>query len=379
MSETLALTEQLITQRSLTPNDQNCQKIIAERLAALNFECETIISKDVTNLWAVKRGTNGLEGKLLAFAGHTDVVPTGPVEQWTSPPFLPTQRNGKLYGRGAADMKTSLAAFVVATEEFINEYQHHRGSIAFLITSDEEGLATNGTLKIVNTLKKRRERLDYCIIGEPTSITNLGDVIKNGRRGSISGKLIVQGVQGHIAYPYLAKNPIHLLAPALNELATEKWDKGNEYFQETTWQASNLHAGNGVTNMIPSYVELLFNFRFSTESTIEGLRRRVHDILDRHQLYYRLKWLINGMPFLTPRGELSNALEDAIRKETGLTTKLSTNGGTSDGRFITQICPQVIEFGPPNGSIHKIDEHIDIRFIDQLKNIYQSVLEQLIV
>ncbi|MDU0810154.1 MAG: succinyl-diaminopimelate desuccinylase [Burkholderia sp.] len=379
MSETLVLTEQLITEQSVTPNDQNCQKIIIERLNALNFECEKIISHDVTNLWAVKRGADGLEGKLLVFAGHTDVVPTGPLEQWTSPPFVPTHRNGKLYGRGASDMKTSLAAFVVATEKFINEHQNHRGSIAFLITSDEEGPATNGTRKIVDLLRKRQERLDYCLIGEPTSITRLGDVIKNGRRGSMSGELIVHGIQGHIAYPYLAKNPIHLLAPALTELVAEQWDTGNEYFQETTWQASNLHAGSGAINMIPSYARLLFNFRFSTESSVKELRRRVHAILDRHQLYYTLKWLTNGMPFLTPHCELSNALKIAIRKETGIETKLSTTGGTSDGRFITKICSQVIEFGPPNSSIHKIDEHIDICFIDQLRNIYQRVLEQLVM
>ena len=286
--------------------------------------------------------------------------------------------DGKLYGRGAADMKTSLAAFVVASEEFVAAHPGHRGAIAFLITSDEEGPATDGTVKVVELLEARGERLDYCIVGEPTSTAELGDVVKNGRRGSMSGELIVKGVQGHIAYPHLAKNPIHLLAPALAELAAEQWDEGNEYFPPTTWQVSNLHAGTGATNVIPGHADLMFNFRFSTASTVEGLQARVHAILDKHGLEYTLKWSVSGLPFLTPRGDLSNALENAIRAETGLTTELSTTGGTSDGRFIARICPQVIEFGPPNGSIHKIDEHIDVRFVDPLKNVYRRVLEQLI-
>ncbi|WP_175854328.1 succinyl-diaminopimelate desuccinylase [Burkholderia anthina] len=378
MSATLALTEQLIARASVTPDDQHCQQIMTERLTALGFECETIASHGVTNLWAVKRGADGRDGKLLAFAGHTDVVPTGPLEQWTSPPFIPAHRDGKLYGRGAADMKTSLAAFVVASEEFVAAHPGHRGAIAFLITSDEEGPATDGTVKVVELLETRGERLDYCIVGEPTSNTELGDVVKNGRRGSMSGELIVKGVQGHIAYPHLAKNPIHLLAPALAELAAEQWDEGNEYFPPTTWQVSNLHAGTGATNVIPGHADLMFNFRFSTASTVEGLQARVHAILDKHGLEYTLKWSVSGLPFLTPRGDLSNALEHAIRAETGITTELSTTGGTSDGRFIARICPQVIEFGPPNGSIHKIDEHIDVRFVDPLKNVYRRVLEQLI-
>ncbi|KVQ31063.1 succinyl-diaminopimelate desuccinylase [Burkholderia ubonensis] len=378
MSATLSLTEQLIARASVTPDDQHCQQIMTERLAALGFDIETIASHGVTNLWAVKRGAAGRDGKLLAFAGHTDVVPTGPLEQWTSPPFIPAHRDGKLYGRGAADMKTSLAGFVVATEEFVAAHPNHRGSIAFLITSDEEGPATDGTVKVVELLETRGERVDYCIVGEPTSTAELGDVVKNGRRGSMSGELIVKGVQGHIAYPHLAKNPIHLLAPALAELAAEQWDEGNEYFPPTTWQVSNLHAGTGATNVIPGHIDLLFNFRFSTASTVEGLQARVHAILDKHGLDYELNWSISGLPFLTPRGELSNALETAIRAETGLTTELSTTGGTSDGRFIARICPQVIEFGPPNGSIHKIDEHIEVRFIDPLKNVYRRVLEQLI-
>ncbi|KVU37448.1 succinyl-diaminopimelate desuccinylase [Burkholderia ubonensis] len=378
MSATLALTEQLIARASVTPDDQHCQQIMTERLAALGFDIETIASHGVTNLWAVKRGAAGRDGKLLAFAGHTDVVPTGPLEQWTSPPFIPAHRDGKLYGRGAADMKTSLAGFVVATEEFVAAHPNHRGSIAFLITSDEEGPATDGTVKVVELLETRGERVDYCIVGEPTSTAELGDVVKNGRRGSMSGELIVKGVQGHIAYPHLAKNPIHLLAPALAELAAEQWDEGNEYFPPTTWQVSNLHAGTGATNVIPGHIDLLFNFRFSTASTVDGLQARVHAILDKHGLDYELNWSISGLPFLTPRGELSNALETAIRAETGITTELSTTGGTSDGRFIARICPQVIEFGPPNGSIHKIDEHIEVRFIDPLKNVYRRVLEQLI-
>ncbi|MDR6503609.1 succinyl-diaminopimelate desuccinylase [Burkholderia sp. DN3021] len=378
MSATLALTEQLIARASVTPDDQHCQQIMTARLAALGFECETIASHGVTNLWAVKRGADGRDGKLLAFAGHTDVVPTGPLEQWTSPPFIPAHRDGKLYGRGAADMKTSLAAFVVASEEFVAAHPGHRGAIAFLITSDEEGPATDGTVKVVELLQARGERVDYCIVGEPTSTAELGDVVKNGRRGSMSGELVVKGVQGHIAYPHLAKNPIHLLAPALAELAAEQWDEGNEYFPPTTWQVSNLHAGTGATNVIPGHADLLFNFRFSTASTVEGLQARVHAILDKHGLEYTLKWSVSGLPFLTPRGELSNALENAIRTETGITTELSTTGGTSDGRFIARICPQVIEFGPPNGSIHKIDEHIEVRFVDPLKNVYRRVLEQLI-
>jgi succinyl-diaminopimelate desuccinylase len=382
MSATLALTEQLIARASVTPDDRHCQQLMTERLAAIGFACETIESHGVTNLWAVRRGTGGGAGNpqapLLAFAGHTDVVPTGPLEQWSSPPFVPTQRDGKLYGRGAADMKTSLAAFVVASEEFVAAHPQHRGSIGFLITSDEEGPATDGTVKVVELLRERGEKLDYCIVGEPTSTHTLGDCVKNGRRGSMSGKLVVKGVQGHIAYPHLAKNPVHLLAPALTELVAERWDDGNEYFPPTTWQVSNLHSGTGASNVIPGHAEVLFNFRFSTASTAEGLQQRVHAILERHGLDYELHWTISGQPFLTPRGELSGALERAIRDETGVATELSTTGGTSDGRFIARICPQVVEFGPPNGSIHKIDEHIDVAFVDPLKNVYRRVLEQLI-
>ncbi|TDG09444.1 succinyl-diaminopimelate desuccinylase [Paraburkholderia guartelaensis] len=378
MSATLALTEALIARASVTPDDQHCQRIMTERLGALGFACETIESNGVTNLWAVKRGTAGAQGPLLAFAGHTDVVPTGPIEQWSSPPFQPSHRDGVLYGRGAADMKTSLAAFVVASEEFVAAHPQHRGAIAFLITSDEEGPATDGTVKVVEALQARGERMDYCIVGEPTSTNTLGDCVKNGRRGSMSGKLVVKGVQGHIAYPHLAKNPVHLLAPALAELVAEKWDDGNEYFPPTTWQVSNMHSGTGASNVIPGHADVMFNFRFSTASTVEGLQKRVHAILDKHGLEYDLHWSVSGLPFLTPRGALSNALEKAIHDETGVTTELSTTGGTSDGRFIARMCEQVVEFGPPNASIHKIDEHIEVKFIDPLKNVYRRVLEQLI-
>ncbi|GJG95565.1 succinyl-diaminopimelate desuccinylase [Cupriavidus pauculus] len=382
MNPTLALTEDLMRRRSVTPADEGCQAVLEARLTALGFTCENLVSGPdtfrVTNLWAVKRGTQGTAGKLLAFAGHTDVVPTGPLEQWSSDPFVPTQRDGKLYGRGAADMKTSIAGFVVACEEFIAQHPDHAGSIAFLITSDEEGPAHDGTVKVVEALKARGERLDYCVIGEPTSVDTLGDMVKNGRRGSLSGKLTVKGVQGHIAYPHLARNPIHLAAPALAALVGETWDQGNEYFPPTTWQMSNIHAGTGATNVIPGHATIDFNFRFSTASTPDGLKQRVHAILDQHGLEYTLDWTLGGEPFLTPRGDLSDALSAAIAAEMGVTTELSTTGGTSDGRFIAKICPQVIEFGPPNASIHKIDEHVEVRFIEPLKNVYRGVLERLI-
>ncbi|WP_423196996.1 MULTISPECIES: succinyl-diaminopimelate desuccinylase [unclassified Cupriavidus] len=382
MNATLALTEDLIRRRSVTPADEGCQAVLTARLAALGFTCESIVSGPddfrVTNLWAVRRGTQGQAGKLLAFAGHTDVVPTGPLDQWSSDPFLPSHRDGKLYGRGAADMKTSIAGFVVAVEEFLQRHPDHAGSIAFLITSDEEGPAHDGTIKVVDALRARGERLDYCVVGEPTSVDTLGDMVKNGRRGSLSGKLTVRGVQCHIAYPHLGRNPIHLVAPALTELVGEVWDEGNEYFPPTTWQMSNIHAGTGATNVVPGHITIDFNFRFSTASTPEGLKARVHAILDAHQLDYTLDWTLGGSPFLTPRGELSEALSAAIAAETGVKTELSTTGGTSDGRFIATICPQVIEFGPPNASIHKIDEHVEVRFIEPLKNIYRGVLERLI-
>jgi succinyl-diaminopimelate desuccinylase len=374
MSKTLALTEELISLHSVTPADGGCQLKMAERLKPLGFDCETIASGDVTNLWA-RRGT---AQPLLVFAGHTDVVPTGPLDQWSSDPFVPTHRDGKLYGRGAADMKTSLAAMVVAVEEFVAAHPAHKGSIGFLITSDEEGPAIDGTVIVCNQLKARGEQLDYCIVGEPTSVKQIGDMIKNGRRGTMSGKLIIKGIQGHIAYPHMAKNPIHLAMPALAELATIEWDKGNEYYLPTSWQMSNLHAGTGASNVIPGECVIDFNFRFSTASTVEGLQQRVHATLDKHGFDYDLQWIVGGLPFLTPRGELSDALSAAIKAETGLDTELSTTGGTSDGRFIAQICPQVVEFGPTNASIHKIDEHVAVTEIEPLKNIYRRALENLL-
>ena len=374
VSKTLALAEELISLSSVTPQDKGCQDRLIELLSPLGFVCETIQSGEVTNLWARK----GTTQPLLVFAGHTDVVPTGPRDQWQSDPFLPSHRDGKLYGRGAADMKTSIAAMVVAVEEFTLAHPNHSGSIGFLITSDEEGPATDGTVVVCEKLKARGEQLDYCIVGEPTSSGELGDMIKNGRRGTMSGKLIIKGVQGHIAYPHLAKNPLHLAMPALAELAAEKWDDANEYYLPTSWQMSNIHGGTGASNVIPGEMVIDFNFRFSTASTVEDLQKRVHAILDKHALEYSLAWIIGGRPFLTPRGALSAALASAIKAETGIETELSTTGGTSDGRFIAQICPQVIEFGPPNGSIHKIDEHIEVRFIDPLKNIYRKTLENLL-
>ena len=373
-SKTLALTEKLIALSSVTPDDKGCQQHLIDLLTPLGFVCETIQSNDVTNLWA-RRGT---ASPVFVFAGHTDVVPTGPAEQWASAPFIPTQRDGKLYGRGAADMKTSIAAMVVACEEFIAARPDHSGSIAFLITSDEEGPATDGTVIVCEQLKARGVTIDYCLVGEPTSSAQLGDMIKNGRRGSLSGRLTVKGVQGHIAYPQLAKNPIHVAAQAIADLVAERWDEGNEYYLPTSWQMSNIHAGTGANNVIPGAMVIDFNFRFSTASTAEGLRQRVHAILDKHDFQYHIDWTLSGQPFLTPRGTLSDALSNAIFEETGVSTELSTTGGTSDGRFIAQICPQVIEFGPPNASIHKIDEHIELRHIDPLTNIYRRTLEHLL-
>ena len=381
MSRTLQLAEQLIACRSVTPLDGGCQALIAGRLQAIGFECHTLMrgpdAGRVTNLWAVRRGT-GLAPKLLAFAGHTDVVPTGPLDQWHSDPFVPTHRGGHLYGRGAADMKSSLAAMVVAAEEFVESHPAHGGSVAFLLTSDEEGPSVDGTLKVCEWLVQRNERLDYCIVGEPTSVLHLGDMIKNGRRGTLSGKLRVIGVQGHIAYPHLARNPIHSLAPALAELVAMRWDEGNAYFPPTSWQVSNIHAGTGAGNVIPGDAVVDFNFRFSTESTPAQLKQRVEAVLDSHGLQYELAWTLGGEPFLTPVGELSAALADAIRANTAVTTELSTTGGTSDGRFIAKICPQVIEFGPLNETIHKIDERVEVASLDPLKNIYRDTLVRLV-
>ena len=382
MSRTLRLAEQLISRRSVTPDDAGCQALLAERLAPLGFECQTLVfgptEAQVTNLWAMRRGNAGDAGKLLVFAGHTDVVPTGPLEAWTSDPFVPTHRDGRLYGRGAADMKSSIAAFVIAVEEFVAAQPGHAGSIALLLTSDEEGPSIDGTVKVCEWLQQRGTRLDYCVVGEPTSVEQLGDMIKNGRRGTLSGKLRVKGVQGHIAYPHLAKNPIHLAAPALAEWVAMSWDTGNAYFPPTSWQMSNIHAGTGANNVIPGELVIDFNFRFSTESTPQSLKDRVHAVLDRHDIDHDLAWTLGGEPFLTPVGELSQALSQAILSQTGVRTELSTTGGTSDGRFLAKICPQVVEFGPLNASIHKIDEWTEVAGLDPLKNIYRETLEKLL-
>lgn len=378
MTRALQLTEQLVSRRSVTPEDDDCQRILAERLRPLGFSCETISSGPddfrVTNLWARRAGRSP---RTLVFAGHTDVVPTGPLEQWSSDPFSPTHRDGKLYGRGAADMKTSIAAFVVAVEEFIAANTDPALSIGLLITSDEEGPSVDGTVVVCDRLAQRGEQLDWCIVGEPTSVENLGDMIKNGRRGTLSGKLTVRGVQGHIAYPQLARNPIHQALPALAELAATDWDRGNDFFPPTGFQVSNIHGGTGATNVIPGTVVVDFNFRFSTESTAEGLKDRTEAVLQGHGLEYELKWVLGGQPFLTRPGELVDALRGAIREQTGRETELSTTGGTSDGRFISRICPQVVEFGPLNASIHKIDEHVRVADIEPLKDIYKSTLARL--
>ncbi|MBT9611790.1 MAG: succinyl-diaminopimelate desuccinylase [Burkholderiales bacterium] len=372
-SSTLDLAKALIARRSLTPDDAGCQEILIERLQKLGFKIEPMRFGNVDNFWA-RRGTTG---PILCFAGHTDVVPTGPVEQWVSEPFTPTERDGMLYGRGAADMKTSLAAFITAIEGFVAQHPNHNGSIALLITSDEEGIAVDGTVKVVETLQARNERIDYCIVGEPTCVDKLGDTVKNGRRGSLSGHLIVKGIQGHIAYPHLAKNPIHLVAPAIAELAATEWDQGNEFFPPTTWQISNMRGGTGATNVIPGEVEILFNFRFCTASTVDSLKSRVLALLDRHDLDYSIEWEYSK-PYLTGRGNLVDAISLAIKEVTGVETELSTSGGTSDGRFIADICPQVIELGPRNATIHKLNECVELDHIEPLREIYQRTLEKLI-
>jgi succinyl-diaminopimelate desuccinylase len=374
MSDTLELARALIARRSVTPDDGGCQELLAARLRPLGFRVEPLVSNGVTNLWA-RRGT---QPPLVCFAGHTDVVPTGPLGQWQSDPFVPTERDAKLFGRGAADMKTSVAAFVTATEAFVRGRPDHRGSIAMLITSDEEGVATDGTVKVVERLQGRGERIDYCVVGEPTSVDRLGDMVKNGRRGSLSGRLVVKGVQGHVAYPDRSRNPIHQLAPALAELVATQWDPGTADFPPTSWQVSNVHGGTGATNVIPGEIEVQFNFRFSTASTAEGLKVRVSEILTRHGLDYAIEWTLGGEPFLTPRGELVSATLAAIKEVTGVAAEVSTTGGTSDGRFIRRICPQVVEFGPVNQSIHRLNEHIELAAIEPLRRIYERVLEKLL-
>lgn len=369
-SPTLDLACELIARPSVTPQDEGCLTLIAERLAPLGFVCERMDFADTCNLWA-RRGTSG---PLLCLAGHTDVVPPGPLERWTSAPFTPTQRDGMLYGRGAADMKTSLAAFVTAIERFVAEHPDHAGSLALLLTSDEEGCAANGTVKVVETLAARGEHLDYCIVGEPTSVSTLGDMIKNGRRGSLSGTLTVKGKQGHVAYPHLARNPIHALAPALAELSTTVWDEGNEFFPPTTFQVSNIHAGTGANNVIPGECEVMFNFRFASVSTAEDLKQRTCEILDRHGLEHHIDWHLSGQPFLTGRGALVEALTASIDTVCGQQAALSTTGGTSDGRFIAAICKEVVEFGPVNASIHQINECVALDAIEALSDVYRHTM-----
>ena len=380
-SATLRLAEQLIARPSVTPDDAGCQDLIAERLRASGFDCTALPfgpeGKRVSNLWAHRSGSDPA-AKLLVFAGHTDVVPTGPLDAWSSDPFTPTQRDGRLFGRGAADMKGSIAAMVVAAEEFAATRPSHRGGVALLITSDEEGPSIDGTARVCDWLVERGVRLDYCIVGEPTSVERLGDTIKNGRRGTLSGKLRVRGVQGHIAYPHLARNPIHLVAPALAELVGIEWDRGNAHFQPTSWQASNIHAGTGAGNVIPGDVVVDFNFRFSTESTPASLRERLESIVARHGVDHEIDWTLGGEPFLTEPGVLSSALADAIREHAGVVTTLSTSGGTSDGRFVKRICKELIELGPVNESIHKVDESVEIASLDVLKDIYRGALERLV-
>lgn len=378
MSNTLRLTEQLMALPSVTPTDGGCTALIQSHLDPLGFNAEVIDCGPETfrvrNLWTKRPGTTQ---KTLAFAGHVDVVPTGPLSQWTSDPFTPTHRDGKLFGRGACDMKASLAAMVVATQEFLKETPNPALGIAFLLTSDEEGPAVDGTVRVCELLKTRNQAPDFCIVGEPTSVKQTGDMIKNGRRGSLSGKLKVMGIQGHIAYPQLADNPVHKAAPAISELASTVWDQGNEFFPPTTWQISNVHAGTGASNVIPGEMMIDFNFRFCTESTADSLKQRLTDILHKHQLKFEIDWTLGGLPFLTTPGSLVNMVQEVILQVTGLQTELSTTGGTSDGRFIAQICPQVIELGPPNATIHKIDEHVAVADLEPLKEIYKQVLVKL--
>jgi succinyl-diaminopimelate desuccinylase len=374
-SPTLDLARALIARRSLTPDDAGCQELLAARLAPLGFACETLVVNGVTNLWA-RRG-NG--SPLVCFAGHTDVVPTGPLDAWQTDPFEPTVRDGYLYGRGAADMKSSLAAFVTGIEAFLHEHPHAGGSIALLITSDEEGPSVDGTARVIERLTARGERIDYCVVGEPSSVERLGDMIKNGRRGTLSGLLVVHGVQGHIAYPHLARNPIHLVAPVLTELASIRWDEGNEYFPPTTWQCSNIHAGTGAGNVIPGTLEVTFNFRYSTASTRDSLAARFEEVLRRHGLDCTLTWTGHGKPFLTPRGRLVAVATQAIESVAGTTPRLSTEGGTSDGRFIADICEEIVELGPINASIHKLNERVAIAELEPLAAIYRSILERLLL
>jgi succinyl-diaminopimelate desuccinylase len=374
MSQTLDLTQNLMARRSVTPADEGCQAVITERLAALGFKIEPLRYGNVENFWA----THGSGGPVFCFAGHTDVVPTGPLEEWRTDPFVPTVRDGVLYGRGAADMKSGLAAMVTATEEFVRAHPKHRGTIAFLITSDEEGPSVDGTKRVAEMLAGRGERIDWCVVGEPSSESALGDTVKVGRRGSFSGRLTVHGVQGHVAYPQLAENPVHTLAPALAELTSRVWDNGTEYFQPTSFQVSNLNAGTGAPNVIPGELKARFNLRYSPAQTLEGLKETVEGILRKHGVRYTIEWYVSGEPFYTPPGDLSNAVGLAVEEVTGSRPKLSTGGGTSDGRFIAPLGAQVVELGVINASIHKVNESVRVADIDALHRIYVGVMRRLL-
>ena len=374
MSKTLSIAKELILKKSITPSDDGCQDLLINHLQSLGFTIEKMPFGKVNNFYARK----GQEAPLLVFAGHTDVVPPGPEKEWASPPFKPTIKNNKLYGRGAADMKTSLAAFIVGIEEFLTENKNHKGSLGLLITSDEEGVAIDGTVKVVEALKNKKEKIDFCIVGEPTCVEKFGDTIKNGRRGSLSAKLKVKGVQGHIAYPELIKNPIHDVVPVIDELVQTIWDEGNEYFPKTSWQISNINAGTGATNVVPGFVEILFNFRYSSENTADMLKSQFEKILNKHRLDYDIDWEHSGEPYLTETGILVSSLSDAINQVSGIKPIVSTTGGTSDGRFISKICDQVVEFGPINKSIHKINENVNVDDIETLKDIYKLTISKIL-
>ena len=374
MSKTLNLTKELISKKSITPLDEGCQELLISHLELLGFKIEKMPYGKVKNFYARK----GHDAPLLVFAGHTDVVPSGPEVEWSSPPFEPTIKNDRLYGRGAADMKASLAAFIVSIEEFLTENKNHKGSIGLLITSDEEGVAVDGTVKVIEALKNRKEKIDFCIVGEPTCVSKFGDTVKNGRRGSLSAKLKVKGIQGHIAYPELIKNPIHEVAPAIDDLVKTIWDEGNEYFPKTSWQISNINGGTGATNVVPGVVEILFNFRYSSASTADALKSRFVKILNKHHLNYDIDWEHSGEPYLTEKGSLVNVLSDAVEEISGIKPTISTTGGTSDGRFISKLCDQVVEFGPINESIHKINENVIVKDIETLKNIYKLTISKIL-
>ncbi|MBW0454301.1 MAG: succinyl-diaminopimelate desuccinylase [Candidatus Kinetoplastibacterium crithidii] len=371
---TLQIAKKLIECKSVTPDDAGCQNLLIEKLKKFDFQINTIAKNGVTNLFAIRER----KGPLLAFAGHSDVVPAGNLDQWKTDPFIPTESNGFLYGRGSSDMKSSIAAFLVASIEFIEKNPNHNGSIAFIITSDEEGPANYGTKIVCDYLKNKNIEIDYCIVGEPTSEKELGDMFKNGRRGSLSGNLTINGIQGHVAYPHLANNPIHLAPEMLLEIVNMKWDNGNEYFPPTTFQISNIHSGNGATNIIPGELEIKFNLRFSTENTPESLKTKIHSILEKYNLSYNIEWILNGEPFLTKAGTLTDTLSESIKEEVGITSKMSTSGGTSDGRFLTKVSKQIIEFGPCNETIHKVNECVKITDLEKLKNIYKKIIEKLL-